>query len=209
MRREVRLSKKKQAIEVLDRDTGSVVEKECYDCRQLKGAEEYPKYNGEHLRPYCKDCWRERQRAYYEGIKLKRTVYRHRARAREEGLADTLSEEQLKELFEHASGRCMLSNEPATEADPLTIDHVTAIGNSFSLGNAPCNIILVKRSLNLSRKSKCLLKYVDENQDKVDANKVEETLEYLAQKAGVSKAEFERFLADLEEYSQRELSLNG
>ncbi|MCE7792303.1 hypothetical protein K8O68_07700 [Salipaludibacillus sp. CUR1] len=194
-------------IMIVESNTGEILQKVCKDCGHLKLAEEFPK-NGERLRPYCKDCWRERQRAYYEGIKLKRSVYRHRARAKEVGLADTLTEEQLKELLAHANGRCMLTGEPATESDPLTIDHVTALGNRFSLGNAPCNIILAKRSLNFSRKEGCLLKFIGKYPEKVNPEKTEETISYLSKQAGVEKADFIRLLEDIEEFSKKEGELN-
>ncbi|TCP28791.1 hypothetical protein EV207_11516 [Scopulibacillus darangshiensis] len=203
MKYEIRKTPKTRQFELVH--DGEVVQKVCRSCGHVKLIEDFHRYSAGHTRPDCRDCHNKRQRKYIQNIKLKRIAYRNNSRARLQGAPDTLTEQDVKELFEFADGKCMISGK---ECETFEVDHLQALSKCW-LGSTAGNVILVSPGVNRKKGTLSIFEFAKSESSKglIDLYQLRKTFDYLASKYGITTERYVGFLLDCEELAKRQKEL--
>ncbi|MBG9595669.1 hypothetical protein ABE17_01790 [Bacillus mycoides] len=185
-------------LSLIDKLTGEELQRECSACRTLKLAEDFQKHNKIYLRSKCRKCFRVVQREISEKHKLKRKIRNFNERAIEKGLEGNFTIEQYNELVNFAGGRCMITNEVLTP-ETTQLDHVVSL-NKLVVGSTASNVWVVHKRVNELKWIYSLAEYLtsEHGTDNVDKERLTQSINYLADKAGITPNEYIDLLVESE-----------
>ncbi|OOR57148.1 hypothetical protein BGP34_15005 [Bacillus mycoides] len=185
-------------LSLVDELTSAELQRECSECRELKLAEDFQKYSSGHLRAQCRECYTKIQREVNQKHRLTRKIKNVNDRAIEKGLEGTFTVEEYNELVNFADGKCMLSGKVLTP-ETTQLDHVVAL-NKLVVGSVASNIWLVDKKVNEKKWIYSLKDYLtsEHGASVVDKERLLESVNYLANKTGITTEEYVSLLIESE-----------
>lgn len=202
-------------------EIGEVVSRECSKCSDIKDIKHFSKKPGGKFgrRAYCKTCRSDYYKANKEkAIKLAlEWYYKHKdiddrmikpnksyvgqggGRLRSErlkALPNTLTVDELEEIMNKFNG-CALTGDSSN----IHMDHVIPIATEKG-GTVKENIIPLRADLNMSKGSKNIFEWFEENADKYSLSRksFEELINYLADINGMSVEEYRAYVYECHEH---------
>lgn len=173
---------------------GVCVMKRCPRCGIWKSRRGYRfvKDTRDQLDTHCTECSSERQASWKKENHEKALTYKHRRRAMKAALPYDLTAAEWHDIcYEKFNGCCALSG----TNENLTLDHFVALKTGHG-GTILGNVYPLNRDLNSSKGDKNPFEWVkrEDIRKRIDMNKFDSLVEYLAEQNGLTVDSFRAFV---------------